>query len=891
MICEGLQNSAVRLRDSYERKITGLKFKFLKYAEQELIRRKELKNQLYFDDLLLNVHRALHSDSQRDNLIRALQRKYRSALIDEFQDTDLIQYEIFSTIFKKNSPLFLIGDPKQSIYSFRGADIFTYLNASEMAENRYTLLKNYRSSPELLSAINSFFGSSDNAFVFNEIQFNESTPGIDSDTQSIVIDGVNQPNFNLLFIDNETETLNKSRLTDLIVHAVVSKIASLLWLGSEKRAYIGSEPITASQIAILVRTNREAELVQQKLSALKVSSVTDSGSSVFASIEAQDLQRVLAAITEPHRADLIRAALTTSIFNHNGNQIENFSKNQKAFELLLIRFVEYHDMWLEHGFEFMIRALFVHEHVRRTALSLSRGERRLTNLIHLSELLHLEQQRQRADMFQLLAWFREKINNNSVHVPDEEMLRLESDYEAVKIITVHKSKGLEFPIVFCPFCWHSSEISRRNEPFIFHSQDLNYSPQLALGPEEISVYADCAEKEILAENMRLLYVALTRAKSSCYLYWGKIRAGDSSALAYLLFGSDMPDPLAGSLKDKLKSLSSKELMNRLQELHETNPLISVENSDDSDTEEIEWHNLNKQELKCREFSGAIAEQWHISSFSSLTRNRTMAEMPDYDSVIEHKTETPPKPIGDVDLTSIYSFPKGARAGTFMHDILERINFQNSESPQTDEIIKERLQFYGFDEKWQNAIQETISNVVNTSLDKKSDFQLSKLPLDSCLKEVEFYFPLKKITSLDLRQVFSTDMQTDLFQADYSARGLEFSPTRGYMKGYIDLIFKWGEKFFLIDWKSNHLGANESNYSENALNEEMKKEHYTLQYHIYLTALNRFLQYRFPSYSYKKNFGGVYYLFLRGMSTGSSLGIYYDLPSSRCIEQLTSVLIK
>lgn len=886
-LCDKHVQYAEQLRSCFDNRILQLQISFLSYLNQELSSRKKIRGQFFFDDLLRNVHTALTSSKQRGELTDKLRETYKAALIDEFQDTDSVQYQIFSLIFDNNLPLFMIGDPKQSIYGFRGADIATYLQASQKVSARYTLLKNYRSDPSLLSALNTLFLRNDRQFVHQEIEYTEAIPGKPESPQQIIIDEVIQPALKFILVDDQASD-KKTDKTTLICHSVTSEISELLSKSLQNTAFITSRKINPSDIAVLVRTNREAEMIKQSLSSVHIPSVIDSGSSVFETEDALYLERFLTALLEPTRSELINAVLATPFFGLNANAIENLASNQQEWENYVSKFLHYHELWRDYGFMYMFRNFLAQEHIRPKLLATEQGERHLTNILHLSELLHLQESQKQAGMTNLHSWFLQKITDNTMQVSDEEILRLESDKDAVTILTIHKSKGLEYPIVFCPF-WHNSELSIKAIACTFHDPQSDNLSVLAIGTEEINRNRQLIETEILAENMRLLYVALTRAKALCYVVWGKIRGEESSALAYLLHKNLIEDDFSlPALKEKVKSLSFEQIRQILTEISNQDQSIAVLEKQD-EPKKIVMPQTDQKQLSCLKLDRGIPESWKISSFSSLTRNHYIPESPDYD-FIPVQDDFSGNDTENEDHT-IFNFPRGSIAGTFLHSIFEQIDFSDPNPIQEKVDLESLLDLYGFDRSWKPVISKLVNDTLNAPLKDDSDvFRLSEIPDSSCRKEMEFYFPLKKITRSELTRLFSGQVQTDLFSFDYQAEGLHFSPSGGFMKGYIDLFFERDGRFFIIDWKSNHLGDSYEDYNADSLKEAMKSEHYILQYHIYLTAIDKYLELRYKGYSYEKNFGGVYYLFLRGIDGKSDSGVYFDRPSTEMLKRLREVLI-
>lgn len=879
--CEELYTCAQNLKLHYDERVIFLKIKYIKYVNSELKKRKELKSQLYFDDLLLKVYDAVilpENDKavvNKTSLTNVISKTYKAALIDEFQDTDSIQYHIFSSLFS-NSIMFLIGDPKQSIYSFRGADIFTYLEASGNVTSRYSLDTNYRCQKGLLDATNALFGLHENMFVFDGISFSESKAAQANNCD------FNPKPFQFLFFDTEEKKMALQEIREHICSVVASEISALL--NRDNGSGCKFQP---QDIAVLVRKNSEAEIIKDTLTGAGIHSVIDSGNSVFGTPEAVEFLRLLNAIHDPSSYEACFCALTTDFFGYNGNEIYALNNDSKELEQVTELFFKLHDLWTESGFEVMIRYFFNKQKIRSKVLALQSGERKLTNYLHLSELVHVEEVQRSLAIPDILSWITEKIHGDLSHVPDEEVVRLESDENAVKIVTIHKSKGLEYKVVFCPFCWHRSDIKgRKSEPIVFHNE--KNETVLALSSSEIENNKNLAEKEILAENMRLLYVALTRAKSECYVVFGKFPGSETSPLSYLLFGDNLePSFMVQSLKGKVKALSESEIFDQIKSLEHKCSSICVKkvsaNSIGNFQNAISRETAIPKQLECRQFSGTIPSTWRISSFSSLSRSHHDSELPDYDY-----NDSPQEPQNEaINFNSIMDFPKGALAGTFLHHVFEHVQF--SSLSDAGSIITEALSMYGFDPKWFDTILKLVQDVTTAVLNNDLGLKLSDVAPENCIKEVQFDFPIKQFSVNELDTAITSDSQPDLFGSEYSVSGLDFFTVRGYMKGFIDLVFKSNGKFFILDWKSNHLGSSTDNYTPEKLFEVMKREHYILQSYIYLTALNKFLKLRFPQYDYDTHFGGIYYLFLRGIAPGSQTGIYFSHPTKALSERLEKVL--
>ena len=927
--CERLKKAIDDLEDVFERHLLGLKIELFHYARNELKRKKEAKNIQSFDDLLLKLHRALEGKSG-GYLAGAIRAKFKAALIDEFQDTDPVQYAIFKKVFgTEDRILFLIGDPKQAIYGFRGADIFAYMKAKGDAKSQYTLRENWRSDPGLIAAINAVFTQTKHPFIYDEIPFHPAVPAERKAIATPKPDGPSERPFQLWFVETDKITgsersLTKAKAREMISQAVAAEISRRLRRVGEtyllNRSYEARKPeairdLKEGDIAVLVRTNAEARLMQEALTHLHIPSVLYSTGDLFDTHEAMEMERLLNAIAEPGNERYLRAGLTTDIMGVSGEEIYGLLADETGWENWLAKFKTFHDIWNERGFIRMFRYLLMQEKVLPRLMSFPDGERRNTNLLHLSEVLHQRCVEKKPSMGDLLKWFSEKRKGSTPGF-EEHPLRLESDENAVKLVTIHKSKGLEYPVVFCPFTWDGSRVKRPGDPFMFHDEAHSMILTLDLGSSQMDENRPIAEKEILAENLRLFYVALTRAKNRCIFIWGRFNAAESSAPAYLLHAPESwkERNIVDATAKKFAHLTDKDMRLDLRRVVDKSG-GSIRLSDMPAEQGRAYSPLPVREetFSCRTFSGTIDRQWRILSFSSLVSGRKHSdELPDRDTLRSPDTydqedfeeRDTREPVLD-----IFSFPKGAKAGTFLHDVLEHLDFAEAEPAVVNALIVEKLREYRFESHWLDIIRGTITTVLNAPLDPGSeDLRFSCIQNRDRLNELEFYFPLKPISPEKLERLFQANMGNQLVTdgslrttaADPRYRGgpsetierLQFSPTRGFMRGFMDLVFQWRDRFYLVDWKSNFLGSSTGDYGPASLTRAMKKECYILQYTIYTLALDQYLRLRLPGYRYEKHFGGVYYIFLRGVDAkmGSDFGIYRDLPSPELIGALREGLM-
>ena len=895
-LCEDLYQASQDLEILFAERLLGLKVNLFKEVGEEFSRRKTEKNVQTFDDLLLKLQAALEGRGGRDLGI-AIRRKYRAALIDEFQDTDPVQYAIFQSIFGRGgSTLFLVGDPKQSIYGFRGADIFAYMEAVDKVDTRYTLTENWRSDPELIKTINALFGNAKPAFVYEKIPFEPAKAARRKKAETLVIGGKREP-FTLWFMDpgkwaEPNGIINKGVAEAHLPGLVAAEITRLLNLGKEKKALIGGRPLRASDIAVLVRENKEALLVQKVLSARNVPSVLHSTENLFDSHEAMEMARFLSAVVEPGAESLVKTALSTDMVGVSGEELERLTLDEARWERWLVKFREHHDLWQERGFFRMFRSFLKEEKVLTRLIAFADGERRNTNLLHLMEVLHQASVEKKLNMTGLLKWLSEQRDPDAPR-SEEHQLRLERDENAVRLVTIHKSKGLEYPIVFCPFSWDGVRPKKGAEPLLFHNPQNRMELVFDLGSEDRAAHKALANKEELAENLRLLYVALTRAKCRVYLAWGRFKGAETSAPAYLLHTPATEDSgdLVKALADNFKRITNEELLLKVKSLMKK-PAAAVEVIREIEDDESRFSPLPEemQINPAKDFAGRIDRQWRISSFSGLVSDRLHSEEgTDYDAVTLQAREDPLRTMEEP--AGIFAFPKGAKAGTFLHDVFEHLDFCSVTGPSRLDLVGEKLVQYGYDRSWLEVICDMVDKVLRVPLDpERQDFCLSRVRMEDRLNELEFYFPLKSLAPETVGRILARGSLRQ--EVPEKTERLSFSPLRGFMKGFMDMVFRFEDRYYLLDWKSNFLGASVEDYSPENLTKAMEENFYTLQYAFYTLALNQYLRLRAQGYDYDRHFGGVFYVFLRGVDPGKGpeFGVYRDKPRRSLIEALSEELI-
>jgi exodeoxyribonuclease V beta subunit len=888
-LCENLIEKSKALTAFFDRRLLSLKKDLLKNAGAALKQKKAHHNVLYFDDLLFNVYNALYS-SEGSHFAEKIRNKYRAALIDEFQDTDPVQYKIFKKLFiHKNACLFLIGDPKQAIYSFRNADLFAYLKAAEKAGKPFTLDKNWRSEPNLIQAVNFLFSAHQNPFLYSGIDFKKVGPS-DEKKDTFKINNVSEPPFQLWFVPTDKEPGSQSKITKPklqqdISDGVAAEISRLLILAESGKACINDKSICPNDIAILVRKHKQAALIQESLKKYSIPSILHSTGNVFNTPDAQQLIYILEATANPGDERAVKAALATDILGIKGVQLVSTDRNAAFLETEMADFQRYHNLWDSQGFFQMFQQLLIDKEVKPRLVSLADGERKLTNILHLSELFHNCLTQENLGMSAAVKWLSEQVRTE-INKQEEEQLRLETDREAVKVVTIHKSKGLEFPIVFCPFLW-DGQGKTGSTTAVFH--DSNKVLTLDLGSDSIEENIKLSAQENLSESMRLLYVALTRAENRCYLVWGGFKDAGTSPLAYLFHNRNCtgPEDAVRTTNNLFNSLGDNDIFKTLKSYEDLSKKTIQISPLPSDSYNKESYSISEKNpgLSCLTFDKQVYREISFTSFSSIISGRHYeSDLPEADEFF-HNTE---EESTNEDL-SIFNFPAGAVPGTMLHEVLEHLDFTATDKDNIDQLIRDKFIHYGFKEKWIPTVRERIKDLLDSPLDPaNNELRLSQINNSDRLNELGFYFPIKNLSKQTLGSLFSKTGQTHaLVGFAGEIEKLNFSPLNGFIKGFIDLIFRYKGKFYIVDWKSNLIGKDINQYRTENLIPIMQNDYYVLQYHLYTLALHKYLKNRLPNYDYEKDFGGVFYIFLRGINKtkGPDYGIYRDRPQKKLILEM------
>lgn len=996
----------------HERVWLGLVRAWLAWAPDALRGLKRTRRTISFADLLGDLQRALTTHPW---LARTLRARYAAALIDEFQDTDPLQFDIFMRVFApagdggddgahhadggaapagNAAPLFLVGDPKQAIYSFRAADLHTYLAARERAAACYTLAVNQRSTAALIDACNRIFGSNARAFVLPGLSYEPVRAGtrvreplVDPDRPAGSAD------FQVWRLPGGDAAWPKAQAQQRAAEACAAEIVRLLDGAAQGRVRIGREALKPGEIAVLVQTNRQGALIKRVLSAWGVGSVELGQASVFASIDAVCLERMLQAIETPGDPRRLRAALASDWLGLDAQALvrldgpaEKGAAGGVATTLDAAGWVErlmrYRTLWHERGFAPMWRTLLQELEIPQRLAALPDGERRLTDLAHLAELTQTAGAGAH-DMAAVLRWL--SAQRSAPDAGEHAQLRLESDRNLVQIVTVHKSKGLEYAVAFCPFLNDGLPRPRSGDSLPSASE---YRDEASGGKRVVLHYDSDAERaeqaaaqaleEQAAERARLIYVALTRAIHRCYIVSGEYRSGQGghttdsrkSLLDWLVAGeghtlsSWLAQPLESTqLDDRWQALAGGAIgLAPLPSIRTREPLRRVRD--------------DRQVYAARCAVRNLRDSWRIASFSALAlsaaggrasgaamgmamdmtadaglQQEGAEARPDHDAwthggaVRDDEGARRDEILGDaidglgsdtrvgIDTVAIEAaetldehaafyagfnaepvqpqdkalsqtlradddildFPRGAAAGECLHRMFELADF--SDRATWPDAIARALREFPVDAppalaaRLPAMMARVLADVLDTQLlpTEASGLRLSRVTPAVRLSELAFSMPAHALDLTALGALLQAHGYTALPALRYAGGVLD-----GYLKGFIDLVFEAEGRFWIVDWKSNHLGDGREDYAAPALVAAMDHHLYVLQALIYSVALHRYLRLRLPDYDYERDFGGALYLFLRGVRPAwrdgtHSAGVHLERPSAALITALDGLL--
>ncbi len=881
-------------RETLEGELAGARLHLLRdllrEAGGDLRELKRSRRVVSFDDLLFNLHERL-TNGLHPWLAPSLKARFPAALIDEFQDTDPLQFDIFHRIYgAADRPLFLVGDPKQAIYSFRHADLHTYLRARQQATAEYSLVANQRSSEGLITALNTLFSANPAAFLLPGLDYHQVEPGKKPRKSFTDRTGPHAELQLWMLHDPSMDAPEKKSAREAVVAATAAEIARLIDAAAAGQIELDGKALRPGDIATLVRSHAQGSQMKQALARLGIGSVELSLASVFQSVDAEEVERVLRAIREPGRERLVRAALATELLGCDAGEIEAVSRDETLLTSRLTQFDDLRSLWLQRGFGVMYRRLLASERVAQRLLARPDGERRLTNLLHLGECLH-QAAEAHASPEALLRFLEARRRDGSGD--ETAQLRLESDQNLVQIVTIHKSKGLEYPIVFCPFLWDGRpNVGGEVEGAEYHDDagrpviDMRGD---AVDATEAAHVQGQIRLEQAAETQRLIYVALTRAVYRCYLVTGCYSTSAFGRLSATESGRSMLNWLAvgrgQSPQEWFVAKPSPADISAAWAVLAQSPHIHLVPLPVAEARAIARAVADPESLTARTAPARIPGGWRVSSYSGLSHG-AISEQAASDHDARVTAESVATPVG-IEVDDILRFPRGAVAGDCVHAVFEHSDFTRESSwagaiaaalsahpqPGVPATILAR------------SLHRLVKDVTETEL--LDGVRLNAVTARQRMSEFEFNLPARNLAPGALNEALKT--------LGYPGPRLTFNRLEGYLKGFIDLVFEQSGRFFILDWKSNHLGCEPAAYGADRVAEAMAEHGYHLQSLLYTVALDRYLRLRIPGYRYELHFGGVLYLFVRGvrptwkMADGSAAGVHFHRPDPAAIDLFNALL--
>lgn len=891
----------------------------------------ELRSQramLGFNGLLEQLDATLQGPNGA-RLAQLIRRQFPAALIDEFQDTNPVQYRIFDQIYgvADNAPdglLALIGDPKQAIYGFRGADIHAYLAARRACEGRiYTLGRNFRSSQSMVNAVNHLFNMGEEhreagAFLFRKPSDNSRTG--QNPVPFFPVEAARDPG-EFVVLGEPCKALTvwfdaEMREPEEVAAACASEILRLLQLAATGQAGFqgeqGFRSLQAADIAILVNSGKQAAFLGRELRRRGIRSVYLSDkASVFSSPAARDMLAWLRACAEPENGAYVRVALATASLNLDLSVMDTLVHDESRWEAMLERFAGYKEQWRLQGVlpmlrrfmhEFGVPARLFDEHEKGGA----EGERLLTDLLHLSELLQAASSMLDGEQA-LIRYLEQKISAGAEADADEDVsrLRLESDAGLVQIVTVHKAKGLEYPLVFFPYAYDAWVVNKLKPPVVYHDTqgELQVLAHLADADAQTQqrILAQC-EHERLAEDLRKLYVALTRSRHACWLALVGDKRLALSAMGYLLGGEEACQP--DKLEHTLSALQAANSDIAVQALPQAAEGWWRPNGDAGNTG-YTWRSMQRR----------IKPGWHLSSYSSLSRYAMKQARGDAGMLPDHATPAMPdearldtfleayqaedetaagsrETVPDVAPVSagLHTFPRGAAEGTFLHDLLEWAFRQGprrvlAEPGRLGEQVARRCAGRGWDEYAEHVtawLRDFLTREFRVAPEAGTP-PVVLANLSAALPEMEFWFGIRDAWLPRLDNLVSRHFQPGRPRALLTQGRL-----RGLLRGFIDLVFEHHGRYYVADYKSNYLGTDDTAYDGSAVAEAILDHRYDLQSALYLFALHRLLKSRLgDSYDYDAHIGGALVFFIRGAGSVTQ-GLHFERPAKAVLEEMDTL---
>ncbi len=888
-----------------------VRYRFAAAVRAEVARRKRVRRIYTYDDMLTRLADAL-ADPARGAAAR-LRARYRVVLVDEFQDTDPVQWQILRKAFHGSTTLVLIGDPKQAIYAFRGADVVSYLDATEAAHHHATLARNWRSDSVLLDALDTVFAGAalgDPRITVHPVE--SAHPGsrlrgapVDTPFRLRVASRAGLPKA------PRRDLAVVAPARELVTRDAAADIAALL----ASAATIDGAPVAPGDVAVLVRTNDQGAMIRQALAAAGVPAVLSGTASVFGTPVAREWLTLLEALEQP-RAARVRAAALTPFLGHTVAELCG-PDAEALLDEVGARLRAWAAVLHERGVAALLEAITTGTGLPGRLLGVADGERLLTDLRHIAQTLHAAAVSEHLGPAALVEWLRHRIADAAQDVVVERSRRLESDADAVQIITIHRSKGLEFPIVYVPFAWDRNV----RDPDVPLLHDESGTRVLDVGGESGEGWKERVARhraEEAGEDLRLLYVALTRARCQVVTWWVPATTTATSPLHRLLIGR----PAAGTdPAEAYRVPADNAALHALREL--AGSRIAVEEIGFSQTAlTFAASGSVGGELRAAEFTRRLDIAWRRTSYTALTATAghgpgvgSEPEAPGIDDEAAVELEADADPAG---LPSpMAELPLGAGFGTLVHGIFEAADLTAADlAGELTVHAREQLVHHPVPGVEAEQLAAALVPAAQTPLGPLAGgLRLADIAPRDRLAELDFELPLAggdtpgpPVALGAIAPLLRTHLAADDPLRGYpdALDGLEEQPLRGYLTGSIDAVLRLpGERFAVVDYKTNWLGPmgpdgreplTSAHYTPPRLAEAMIGAHYPLQALLYSVALHRYLRWRLPGYTPERHLGGVLYLFVRGMCGpgtpvvgGVPCGVFSWTPPAPLVVELSGLL--
>ncbi|USS94033.1 exodeoxyribonuclease V subunit beta [Buchnera aphidicola] len=847
----------LKIIDKFLKKKFCLKEVILMHAIKKIseICKKIKKKNFSYDNLIESLLKLLKNEK---NLSAYIKKKFPIAVIDEFQDTNMQQYKIFQKIYqKKNFTLILIGDPKQSIYNFRGADIFFYLKVKSKIKKIYTLNTNWRSSKKLIECINFLFTRIKNSFLFKQINFTSLITPKKSEKKKYFIKKIEQPSIKLWL---QSKTIKTSEeYNNWIAKKCSQDIYFLLKKIKKSQAILENQEnkkkLKIQDICILVKNYDEYKIMKKELLKFSISSYyTSYNKSIFQTNEIQEMYFILKSIAYPSNDNYFNKAISTEIISKNSYLIHKIKKKYSLWSKLKEKFLKYKHTWKDEGILNLIKKIISQSYLYENYFFRDKCQNKISNIIHLGKILEKKSSLRR-EISSILSWIKKKIYR--IENKKKYQQKLYNNKNVINITTIYKSKGLEYPIVWVPFI-SNFNISKK---YIFHDRK-RYNTFINLCQSKKKIKLEKEEK--LSEEIRLLYVALTRAIFQCNLGISPIcinkknkkTSFHNSGLGYIL--------------QKGEKMNAKKLYQEINKITKNQSIKLIFKKEKIPNKKIQKKiKKRKKNYIFLKFDRIFEKNINTSYTKILKLSSIKKKFSDKFNKLMCNQKTYEKKI------NLKNFPKGKKIGKMLHKILEKISFHKKINKKfiQQEIKKNKLK-----KNWTIILKKWIQDILIHPLSIRINLLILK---NKCIKEMEFYLPLKK-------EINFVSINSILEEKKKSINQIN----TGFLKGFIDLIFKFKNKYYFVDYKSNFLGKKKSDYKEKKLKKYFFKKKYNIQFYLYSIALHRFLQKKIHNYNFKKNFGGGYYLFLRGMD-GKNInqGVFFLVPQYKLMKKIEHTFLK